>query len=149
MVSCDRARELFEYHSDGYLIHKVDRGRTAKAGQRCGRGNPKHYRQVRIDNKMYREHVIIWLVVNGEWPNVIDHIDHDIHNNKIENLRSVTHKQNIRHGSGRQSGLFYSKLYKKWVAGIYVDCVRKHLGCFVTYEEALEARLKAQEEYWT
>ena len=105
------------------------------------------YRQVEVDGVGYREHTLIWLLCKGEWPEVIDHIDHDIHNNKIENLRSVTHKQNIRHGSGRQAGIFKAK-NGRFHAAIYVDCVKKHLGCFDTYQEALNCRLKAEEEYW-
>lgn len=147
-ITFERACELFDYHSNGYLVNKVDRGRTAKAGQRVGRPKVKSYRQVQIDGETYREHCVIWLLCTGTWPDVVDHIDHDITNNRVENLRSVRHKDNIRHGSGRQAGLFQSKENGKWQAGIYVDCKRKHLGCFETYEEALSARLKAQEEYW-
>lgn len=147
-ISFERVMELFFYHEDGYLVNRVSRGKSARVGQRVGRGKPKSYRQVTVDGVTYREHCLIWLLWHKEWPDVVDHIDHDITNNRIENLRSVRHKDNIRHGNGRQAGLYQSKSTGKWHAGIYVDCVKKHLGCFETREQALEARLKAQEEYW-
>lgn len=148
MLTYERLAELFEYHEDGYLVNKVDRGRTAKVGRRVGTKGTKGYRQVRVDSKQYREHRLIWLLATKSWPDNIDHIDHDKSNNKLGNLRSVTHKENIRHGSGRQAGLFLSKESGKWLAAIYVDCKKKHLGSFLSYEEALVARLKAEKEYW-
>lgn len=36
----------------------------------------------------------------------------------------------------------------KWMAYININKKRKHLGYFNTYEEALEARLNAEKEYW-
>lgn len=148
MLTQEKLKQLFKYDEEGYLVNLVDRGRSAKAGDRAGRGKPTNYRQVRIDGKQLREHRLIWLLLKGEWPEVVDHIDHDIHNNKIDNLRSISHKANIRHGSGRQAGLYFDKKSNKWLAAIYIDCKKKHLGCFKTYEEALETRVKAEKEFW-
>lgn len=144
----NRFRGLFEYHEDGYLINRTERcKRHAKKGDRVGANrNNINYRQVRVDGKNYREHVVIWCVVKGCMPEIIDHIDHNRLNNKIENLRSVTHKQNIRHGSGRQAGI--TRKGNKFLAAIRVDYVRRHLGTFKTYDEALIARKKAEEELW-
>jgi hypothetical protein len=139
---------LFDYHEDGYLINRVTRGRSAKAGKRTCKEVVKSYRQVRLFGKPYREHVLIWVWNYGYWPDYIDHIDHDILNNKIENLRSVTHKQNIRHGSGRQAGIYFNKSSGKYQVGIYIDNRKKHIGSFNSYDEALEARLKAEKDFW-
>lgn len=148
-VSVERLKELFTYHPDGYLINNTTRARCSKTGSRVGRGDyVKGYRQVTVDGYIYREHCLIWALCKGEWPEVIDHIDHNKHNNKIENLRSVTHKENIRHGSGRQAGLWFNAKSSKWHSAIYIDCVKKHLGCFDTEEEALKVRKQAEEEYW-
>ena len=148
VLTQERLSELFEYHQDGYLVNKVDRARCAKAGNRAGRGNTKTYRQVRVDGKGYREHQLIWLLLKGRMPTLLDHLDHDKLNNKIENLREISHKENIRHGSGRQAGVFKHLNSGKFRATITVDNKTKHLGIFETYEEALEARKKAEEEYW-
>lgn len=142
-------RNLFDYHEDGYLVNRVDRGSSAKAGNRAGRGSTtKSYRQIRLFGKPYREHRLIWMWHHGEWPNVIDHIDHDPLNNRIENLRNISHKENIRHGSGRQAGLYKDPRNGRWHSAIYVDEVKHHLGCFDTYEEALYCRKQAEKERW-
>lgn len=50
-----------------------------------------------------RAHQIVWRVYHGDVPEglEIDHIDGDKGNNRIENLRLVTHAENIRHARER------------------------------------------------
>lgn len=146
----DLLRELFDYHEDGYLVNKIDRGRTAKAGHRAGsKKDIKSYRQIRLNGKPYREHRLIWMWHYGEWPSgVIDHIDHDRHNNRIENLRDISHKNNIRHGNSRQAGIYFNESNGRWHARITVNCRSQHLGCFSSYEEALSCRKQAEKELW-
>lgn len=149
MEIIDRFSELFTYREDGRLINRTTRcKRNSKEGSLVGKESPvKTYRQVWVDGVNYRQHVVIWAMFNGCMPDVIDHIDHDFLNNRIENLRSVTHKDNIRHGSGRQAGVWLAP-NGRYHAAIYVDCIKRHLGCFATKQEALDTRLKAEEELW-
>lgn len=50
----------------------------------------------------------------------------------------------------RKSGgdVLLNKKSNKWRACITVNDDTVHLGCFDTYEEALECRLKAEKKYW-
>lgn len=43
------------------------------------------------------EHIIVWLYANGVYEGDIDHINHDRSDNRIENLRVVTHSENMLH----------------------------------------------------
>lgn len=149
-ITIERLKELFEYHEDGYLINKVSRGRTAKAGDRAGRGiQTKNYRQIRVDGRNIREHIIIWCILKGEYPVEINHIDHDRTNNKIENLENVTHQANIQHEyKGKPHGVIPYRKTGKWIARITIKDRSKYLGIFNTYEEARASRLKAEEVYW-
>lgn len=54
------------------------------------------YYVVRVDNKLYQAHRIVWLLHNKEISAdlVIDHIDNNRTNNKIENLRLIQKKIN-------------------------------------------------------
>lgn len=54
------------------------------------------YPQGHILTKSLRAHRLIWLLVHGVWPDNIDHINKDRSDNRLENLRSVTHKENMQ-----------------------------------------------------
>ena len=57
-----------------------------------------HRWQTMIKQKSYLCHRIVWELFNGEIPDgmIIDHIDQNPLNNKIENLRCVTNQINLR-----------------------------------------------------
>ncbi|ULT55402.1 AP2 domain-containing protein [Neobacillus drentensis] len=46
------------------------------------------------------------------------------------------------------SGVYFNKKLNKYQARIAVNGKHIHLGCFLTLEEAANARRKAEEEYW-
>ena len=105
-----------------------------------------------LDGKHYLVHRLIYLYINGYMPkNDIDHINGNKSDNRIENLRVVTKKdnqQNMRKAySTSKSGLlgsFYSKKHNNWFSRICVNGQRKWLGCFKTPDEAHQAYLKAK-----
>lgn len=75
--------------------------RQAKMGRQlwrpAGHADKTGYRRIMLDYKMYLAHRIIWLLVYGAWPKYfIDHIDGNPSNNKIENLRDVSHSENLQ-----------------------------------------------------
>lgn len=83
---------------------------------------------------------------------VVDHIDGNGLNNQKSNLRHCTHSQNHLN-QGLQSnntsgikGVNFHKATNKWTAYIKVNGKKKHLGSFLTLEEAGKAREKAIKE---
>ena len=79
--------------------------------------------------------------------NMIDHVDGDKSNNRIENLRIVTNQQN-QFNRKQAKGYSWHKKAKKWRAQIRINGKNnKYLGFFETEEEAREAYLKAKEMY--
>lgn len=147
-ITLENLHEYFEYHPEGYLVNKKDRGRTAKSGQKTCSESRKSYSQVVINGKPEREHRIIWALHKGRWPTLIDHVDGDKFNNKIENLEEVDHKTNIRRASSKKSGVRFDSRLKRWLSRITVDNKSVHLGVFDTKEEAIVARLEAEKEHW-
>lgn len=54
--------------------------------------------QISWNRRSYRVHRVIWMLIHGKVNRhmVIDHIDGNCFNNRIENLREVTHSENCR-----------------------------------------------------
>lgn len=129
--------DLFIY-DDGLLINK-------KSGNIYCNEDRDGYIRVRISGREYRAHRIIWEMFNGPIPEglLIDHIDGDVYNNRIENLRLSTRQQNNANSKGldnrelpkgitrNPSGKFRARLGHKGT--IY------SLGTFKTVEEAASA----------
>lgn len=84
----------------------------------------------------------------------IDHINGKPNDNRIENLRVVTHEENMKNvklpsnNTSGHKGVYYNKLERKWKAMIRKNKKQIHLGTFDTKEEAVEARRKAENEYY-
>ena len=112
------------------------------------------YREVCINNKHYQYHRVVYFIHNQEWDihdtcrnNSIDHIDRNPLNNNIENLRVVTHSQNMCNTDAK--GYCFDKARGKYMASIRVDGKNKHLGYFVTEDDAHNAYVEAKKKYHT
>ena len=84
--------------------------------------------------------------------NLIDHIDINSFDNRIENLRVVNKSQNIRNQKKRKNcsskykGVCWHNSANKWQVKISIDGKAKHLGLFNNEEEAGEAYKKKYDE---
>lgn len=84
-----------------------------------------------------------WFMESGELPrDMVDHIDHDRDNNKIENLRESCYSTNNRNttshngSTSKYLGVHWRRDNKKWVAQIKDNGERVYLGQFSDEEEA-------------
>lgn len=108
--------------------------------------NSDGYCLVRFNDKLVRYHVIIWILSTGKNipPGlVIDHINGDKIDNRIENLRLVTSRGNSQnrkvHRDGQLIGAFYNKQKEKYMAYIRISGVHVFIGLFQTEQEAHKA----------
>lgn len=102
------------------------------------------------------EHILAFYLQKGRWPKKgyeIDHIDHNKENNHLSNLREVLHYENgknqpnqVNNTSGTR-GVNWAKSQNKWQARIIVNGVRKSLGFFTEFKDAVEARKNAEMAY--
>ena len=92
-------------------------------------------------------HRLGWYLHYGHLPgNSIDHIDGNKSNNKIKNLRDVTHQQNHMNRTTAK-GYCWDKSANKFKGYIHINNKNKYLGLFHTEQEARNAYLKAKEIY--
>lgn len=78
----------------GEIKMRFTRGGIAR-GSICGFIDKKGYRRIKIRGTAYYAHRIIWKKATGEDPNEIDHKNGIKDDNRIENLRSVTRKEQV------------------------------------------------------
>lgn len=91
-ITRERAYEVLRLDVEtGVLTWRENGGSRAREGQRAGSLYAScGYRFIRIDGIRYREHVLIWFMVYGEWlPRKIDHRDLNRSNNAPGNLRKA------------------------------------------------------------
>ncbi len=153
-LSKEYIQELFDY-KDGHLYWKKSRSNRIKVGQKAGCGKP--YQVVNLDRKIQNVHVLVWAWHYGPPNNLIDHIDRNPSNNKIENLRLANKSQNglnrtkqANNGSGFKNVNWYKRL-KRWRVQINSNGKTHHIGYFDDVEladlVAQEARAKYHGAY--
>jgi len=105
-------------------------------GSLAGGINSDGYTTIRIDNRAYLAHRLIWKMHHGTEPNVIDHINRNRNDNRIENLRNCTTSDNASNRSMHKNntsgitGVSWKRDKKKWGAQITMHgrCIK--LGNF-------------------
>lgn len=107
-----------------------------------------------INGKSYRAHRVAWLLHFGTWPTFsIDHINGVKSDNRISNLRDVTHDENQRNrcapkcNSSGVMGVSRDKETGRWQSYISCDGERFNLGRFNDFDEAVSARKAAERRY--
>lgn len=133
------------FYEEGLLYWKEDRGNNKTKGKIAGCLDSHGYRIIRIAGKNYRASRLTYTYHFGEITNnlFIDHIDCNRSNDKIENLRLVTLKENA-YNTNKAKGYYFAKTEGKYVAQIKVDGRDLRLGAFKKEEDARNAYLEAK-----
>jgi hypothetical protein len=153
-LTYERLRELLLYDPDtGHFVWLVAPCNKVVAGSRAGTAKSNGYRQLSIDGVKYREHIVAWFYVTGEWPPYdLDHRNGIRHENYFTNLRCATEWQNTLNRVVRRDNLCgFKGVHKKgsrWRARITVNGARLFLGSFNTPEEAHTAYCAAADVHF-
>ncbi len=102
----DYLRSILRFEPEtGDFYWKVDRGTNIKSGTRAGSLSKSNgYMLIGIEGKVYKSHQLALLLYSGEFKThdvdgdelVVDHVDGDRSNNRIENLRYVSNSVNVQ-----------------------------------------------------
>ena len=142
-----RPRSMFKSERQQMLFNSRREG--TEAGHKTNYG----YISIRIDKRPYMAHRLAWLYVYGEWPKFIDHDNRNKSDNRLCNLRNVTHSENMKNRDRQPnstSGITGVSLIRstgKWRAHIKHHGKWESLGNYQTIEEAAEARKAAEIKY--
>lgn len=145
-MNYSEAAGMFVYNPEtGKITNRINR-RKARKGMDST--TPFHgYRRVNVGIKKYLAHRLAWLLHKGHWPEFeIDHINGDKADNRISNLRDVTHAENqknrrlSKNNTSTVQGVTWSNQNQKWlvrISGTYI-------GLFSNLEDAALARMTAE-----
>ena len=141
----------YEYR-DGDLYWKNCRFKK-QIGTKAGALRKDGYRVVLLDNKTVLAHRVIFLMHHGYVPDVIDHINQNQTDNRIENLRASDRSRNAHNrkpmatNKSGVSGVNWHSTQKKWRAYIAIGRKTIHLGTFNEKADAILARRAAQARF--
>lgn len=154
LITQERLKSLLTYSPDtGEFCWRVRRGGKAILGGLAGSRSCEGYIHIQINRKKYKAHRLAWLYVHGEHPIEIDHINRIKDDNRISNLRSVTHAQNgqnqnrPKNNTSGHIGVDFHKRSSRWRARVKIDGKLRDIGYFDTKEAAILARQHAEAKY--
>jgi HNH endonuclease len=156
LITAARLRELVIYEPEtGFFRWKQRSPRSG--GGRAHAGEIVHtflktgYPAMNIDRRVYRQHRLAWLYVQGDWPSpglMVDHTNGIKTDNRWCNLRLASRAQNARNRPHRKdSKMPFKGIFQctdgKWGAQILLN-----LGRYDTPEEAHAAYFAAAQWYF-
>jgi hypothetical protein len=138
----------------GVFIRLKSVSSTAQKGARAGSVKTNGRVSIKVDSVPYEAHRLAWAMFYGEEPDgEIDHINRNPADNRICNLRCVTHLKNSHNRSTQKTstsgvtGVLWHIRSKRWYATIRAGGVRIYLGCFKEKADAVAARKAAESKY--
>lgn len=101
--------------------------------------------------KMLRMHR---LILNADKNLVVDHINHNVRDNRKSNLRAVSQENNCMNkkvqsnNKSGTAGVYYDIKCNRWISQLKLNGIYAHRKRYKTKEEAVKARKEAEEKYF-
>jgi len=93
------------------------------------------------------------LVMNAEDNDKVDHIFHNLNDNRKSKLRLTTHSQNqmnkvkMKNNTSGVIGVSWDKKHNVWLARISANSKAIHLGSYKKFQDAVDARKEGENKY--
>jgi len=149
-VSAEGAAIKYNIERSGRLaFNRIFRGKRSTCNYFRG---ASAYRGVQKTLFAHRVAFFLYHGLYPQWPNSVDHINRDGCDNRIENLREVTAKeQSANTGLSKANtsgvkGVSFLKGRNKWRASINLAGKKVNLGTFNTLQEAVTARQAGEKQ---
>ena len=147
MVTQDYLKDVFDYDAEtGLFSRKKVFTNVSKVGVPLGAKQSNGYIIINIAGRVYRAHRLAWLYVHGEWPEEdIDHINGDVTDNRICNLRKASRSENLcntklpRTNTSGFKGVSWDSARGKWFGKVQFGNKQYPVGRFDTIEQAVDA----------
>lgn len=150
LVTAAQVRERLNYDPQTGVFSWRVKPRSAKHGEAPGGYDRHGYLMISIGYRKYFAHRLAWLYVTGEWPREeIDHINGRTGDNRFDNLREATRRQdlmNTRPHKGNRSGIKGVSWYpqtSRWHARIQFKGKQRSLGYYHSRDDAAAAYAEA------
>lgn len=171
MPANERLHQLLEYNADTGVLKWRERDASSFAATdgRSPAGNANHWNSMRagkaagcrhkvtgyvtvdVDQVKLKAHRLIWAMMTGEAPDVVDHINGDRADNRWANLRNASAQVNAKNkrlyanNSSGMMGVSFHKRDKVWQVKINAAPGEEvHLGSYDTRAEAVAARIAGE-----
>lgn len=151
----ERLKELLNYDASTGVFTWLPRDskqfNAVFAGKEAGTVKSCEYLRINLGGKIYKAHRLAWLYAYGAFPEKeIDHINHNPLDNRLVNLREVSHAENGKNQSLKKnsktgiSGVNWHSYKQRWHSRINSNGDRLHLGDYDDFFEAVCARKSAE-----
>jgi hypothetical protein len=146
-MNAEEVKKYLDYNEEtGIFKWKIRTSNRIKVGDEAGVINKLGYRIVSLNGKKEYCHRLAWVVMHGEVPDCIDHINGNKLDNRISNLRNTTKAINNMNQHVSRSALKLgvynyrsSNSENKFKACIQENGKLLHLGVFKTEDDAFNA----------
>ena len=137
-------KNLLHYDPEtGVFTRKVRTSNRVNIGDTFGIGDPNKYTRISVFGRQIAAQILAWVYVYGETPPYdIDHVNTHKGDNRIDNLRLATRKENMfNRGATKIStsgfkGVVWANHAQRWKAQAMIDGKNYNLGYFNTPEDA-------------
>ena len=150
-ITQERLRSLLHYSPETGVFTRLRSRRGDAVGKVTGCVDKNTgYVKIHIEGFLYLAHRLAWIYMHGDCEGMmVDHINMDRADNRIENLRLVNNSQNMHNRLATKAsktgykGVFVVPSTGRYIAKIKVNGKPRSLGTFATAELAFEAYQKA------
>ena len=155
MINQEQLKKYIHYDPDTGIFTRIKSDSNAhKHGKHLKPNTARGYIEVSVCGYRQFAHRFAFLYMTGEMPvKGVDHINGDCTDNRWENLRQATQKENMRNrrvsknNSSGVLGVAKCSTTNKWKAYITINDKQIHLGRHDNISDAILARENANKMY--